>query len=110
MDLIQALPEEQKRRPLIVSVGQTSIDTVRLDGKPPSVHVGGSAYIPAQIWADYGVPVGLVSCLGAELTANELRTENLDLRGVATLSGPSTSVELDYSSQKLIGLRINAGV
>lgn len=110
MSRIQPLKSKAESAPIIVAVGQTTIDTVLIDGQAPSVHVGGSAYIPSRIWADYGTQVGLVSCLGQELKHSDLSAENLDLRGVMTVPGPSTSVELHYSGQNLIGLRVVPGV
>lgn len=109
MSRIQPLKSKAESSPVIVAVGQTTIDTVLIDGQAPSVHVGGSAYIPSRIWADYGTQVGLVSCLGQELKRSDLSVANLDLRGVMTVPGPSTSVELHYSMQNLIGLRVVPG-
>jgi sugar/nucleoside kinase (ribokinase family) len=109
MDLIQPLTRRAAASPCIVAIGQASIDLVLIDGKPPSVEIGGSAYIPARIWAESGIRVGLVCCLGEDLPASELQTENLDLRGVMTVTGPSTLVELRYSDQKLVGLRVAPG-
>lgn len=109
MGVIQPLTKRAEESPRIVSIGQATIDLVVIDGKRPSVHIGGSAYMPARIWAELGIRVGLVCCLGEDLSAAELRSENLDLRGVATVTGPSTSVELHYSDQKLVGLRVAPG-
>lgn len=109
MGLGQFLTKTGKSDPVIVAVGQATIDTVLIDGKGPSVHVGGSAYIPARIWAGSGIQVGLVCCLGEELQPADLRVQNLDLRGVVTVPGPSTSVELHYSNQDLVGLRVTPG-
>lgn len=109
MSPIQPLKKRPEVSPVVVAVGQTTIDTVLIDGRAPSVHVGGSAYIPARIWADFGTPVGLVSCLGEGLRLSDLSAKNLDLRGVMTVPGPSTSVELHYSNQDLIALRVIPG-
>jgi len=95
--------------PVIVAVGQTTIDTILIDNKAPWVHIGGSAYIPARIWAEFGTPVGLLSCIGNGLQLSELAANNLDLRGVTKVSGPSTSIELHYSNQNLIKLRVIPG-
>jgi sugar/nucleoside kinase (ribokinase family) len=109
MSRIQPLKSRVGSAPVIVAVGQTTIDTVLIDGQAPSLYVGGSAYIPSRIWAGSGTRVGLVSCLGQELKRLELSAENLDLRGVVTVPGPSTSVELHYSNQNLIALRVVPG-
>jgi sugar/nucleoside kinase (ribokinase family) len=110
MDRIQTLTNrENHTTPVIVSIGQTTIDTVLIDGKPPSVHIGGSAYMPARIWAGSGTRVGMVSCLGADLEPSALRADNLDMRGTIRVPGPSTSVELHYSGQQLVGLRVVPG-
>lgn len=109
MGSIHRLTNREEATPDIVAVGQTTIDTVFIDRKPPFMHIGGSAYIPAQIMADLGIRVGLVCCLGEELSIAELRNENLDLRGVKSVPGPSTSVELHYSNQNLVGLRVGSG-
>ena len=109
MGLIQSSTKGSEANPRIVAIGQATIDVVMINGRPLSAHTGGSAYIPARIWAESGVRVGLVSCLGEDLSTAELRTENLDLRGVITVTGPSTSVELRYSDQRLVGLRVTPG-
>jgi sugar/nucleoside kinase (ribokinase family) len=108
MGVIQQLSNRADSPPSIVAVGQTTIDTVHLDGNRPSIHVGGSAYIPARILAESGVRVGLVCCLGEGLSPADLWTENLDLSGVLKVPGPSSSVELHYSNQNLAALKINA--
>lgn len=109
MGVIQQLSNGADFPPSIVAVGQTTIDTVYIQGKPPFVHVGGSAYIPARIWAESGIRTGLVCCLGDGLSPTDLQIENLDLSGVLKVPGPSSSVELHYSNQNLVGLEINAG-
>lgn len=109
MNLIQHVTKTAEITPIVVAVGQTTIDTVVIDSNGPSVHIGGSAYIPARIWADYGIRAGLVSCLGPELQAADLRIENLDLRGVVTVPLPSSAVELHYSNQNLVELRVTPG-
>jgi sugar/nucleoside kinase (ribokinase family) len=109
MSPIQPLKKRAEVPPIVVAVGQTTIDTVLIDGRAPSAHIGGSAYIPARIWANFGTPVGLVSCLGEGLRLSDLSAKNLDLRGVITIPGPSTRVELHYSNQDLISLRVIPG-
>ena len=109
MGLIQPSTERTGASPRLVAIGQASIDSVLVEGEPSSVQIGGSAYIPARIWAESGIRVGLVCCLGEELSAADLRTKDLDLRGVRTVTGPSTSVELHYSDQTLVGLRVTPG-
>src|SRR5690348_12285171 len=95
--------------PEIISVGQATIDTVHIEGRVPSVHIGGSAYIPARILAENGIRVGLVCCLGDDLAVSDLQVTNLDLRGVTGVPGPSTSVELHYSKQHLVALKVSPG-
>lgn len=109
MGLSQPSTKRAEASPRIVAIGQASIDSVLVEGEPPSVQIGGSAYIPARIWAESGIRVGLVCCLGEDLSAADFRTKDLDLRGVRTVPGLSTSVELRYSDQRLVGLRVTPG-
>ena len=109
MGVIQQLSNRADSPPAFVAAGQTTIDTVYIQGKAPFVHVGGSAYIPARIWAESGIRTGLVCCLGDGLSPADLRPENLDLSGVLKVPGPSSSVELHYSDQNLVDLKITAG-
>ena len=109
MNLIHAFSERHNNFPTVVSVGQTTIDTISLNGKPPFIQIGGSAFLPARIWATSRVTVGLVSCLGEDISINDLYLQNLDLRGVKQVPGSSTAIDLQYSNQQLVGLRVTPG-
>ena len=69
--------------------------------------VGGSAFIPANLMANLGLRVGLVSCWGTPLTKSTFAAPNLDLTGVIRRPEPAVQITLKYEKQNLCELRVS---
>ena len=91
----------------VICVGQTSFDTIHMDEGECARRVGGSAFIPANLMANLGLRIGLVSCWGTPHTQSTFAAPNLDLTGVIRRPEPAVRITLKYEKQNLFGLRIS---
>src|SRR5437879_6236483 len=96
----------------IVSIGQTSLDTIQNDyGSARGVLGGGGAYI-AVVAATLGARTALVSRVGSDFgeAVNLFRELGIDLDGFHQVTGVSTRIRLVYRGEHLNELEISDGV